>query len=169
MAENTAEEQRKSRKTSSRRRRERMRGGAADAAIHEEPQAEEAEDASRGQKEAKGVATPGRRNQSNQTKSKAKRGNALTRPFMGIINYFAEVRDEMQKVTWPTWPEAWRLTRIVIVVTIIASLVLGALSLIAGQLVTLGLGQPIIMVLIFVGIVGAAIYFMRRGDTSGGY
>lgn len=171
MAENTAEKQ-----SRSRRRRERLKGGAAGAATIEQPEDnvaeavdsdDDVEDEARGLTESKGRATPGRRNRAKSRVEEAQRDNALVRPFRGIINYFAEVRDELQKVTWPTWPEAWRLSRIVIAVTIVSSLVLGALSLIASQIITLSLDQPLVAVLLFAAITGAAVYYVRGGKFPG--
>lgn len=38
-------------------------------------------------------------------------------PIGALIQYFREVRGEMRKVTWPTRPEAIRLTGMVLAVT----------------------------------------------------
>lgn len=43
-----------------------------------------------------------------------------------VIRYLREVRGELRKVTWPTRDEAWRLTGIVLVVTILFAIFLWA-------------------------------------------
>jgi len=39
-----------------------------------------------------------------------------------IINFFADIAKEMEKVTWPTREELFESTKIVIVVTLVISL-----------------------------------------------
>ena len=39
-----------------------------------------------------------------------------------IINFFADIAKEMEKVTWPTKEELYESTKIVIVVTLVISL-----------------------------------------------
>ncbi len=39
-----------------------------------------------------------------------------------LINFFADIAKEMEKVTWPTREELYESTKIVIVVTLIISL-----------------------------------------------
>jgi len=43
-----------------------------------------------------------------------------------IINYLKEVREEMRKVTWPTRKETFRYTFIVIGISFVVSVFLGA-------------------------------------------
>ena len=45
-----------------------------------------------------------------------------------LSQYLRETRGEMRKVTWPTQDEAWRLTGIVLAVTIAFSIFLGLLD-----------------------------------------
>jgi preprotein translocase subunit SecE len=45
-----------------------------------------------------------------------------------IVRWWRESLGELRKVTWPTPPEAWRLTKIVIVVMAIISALLGVLD-----------------------------------------
>ena len=52
-------------------------------------------------------------------KATKQQGNPVTR-------YLREVRGELRKVTWPTREEAWRLTWIVLAVTILFALFLWA-------------------------------------------
>lgn len=114
--------------------------------------------------ENKGRATPSRRGGS----TTAKPGNFLTRPFSGIINYLREVKQELDKVTWPTREDTIRLTYVVLIVTVISSLALGGLSLFADLLVRLSLQTPAIFGVAFAVAIGATVYYMRRG-SSGGY
>ena len=93
-------------------------------------EAEEEVSSTRGITAPKGRATPGRRTQEVE-EEKADSGivSGITSPFRSMAEYWEGVRSEMQKVIWPTREETQRLATIVLVVTIIASLVLGLLSL----------------------------------------
>ena len=51
-------------------------------------------------------------------KSKKKKPNA-------IQSFFRETTGELRKVSLPTWPEAWQLTKLVIVVMVIVGAILG--------------------------------------------
>ncbi len=55
--------------------------------------------------------------QDSVTEKAAKQPNPVTR-------YLREVRGELRKVTWPTREESWRLTIIVIIVTILFAIFL---------------------------------------------
>ncbi|MGD0005187.1 MAG: preprotein translocase subunit SecE [Anaerolineaceae bacterium] len=63
-------------------------------------------------------------------KEKDKKPNALQK-------WYHETLGELRKVSWPTMKEAWRLTRIVLIVMAAMSAVLGLLDYIFSQLVTL--------------------------------
>ncbi len=63
-------------------------------------------------------------------KEKEKKPNALQK-------WYRETLGELRKVSWPTMKEAWRLTRIVLIVMIAMGAVLGLLDYIFSQLVTL--------------------------------
>lgn len=52
--------------------------------------------------------------------------------FLGLYNYFKAAISEMRKVKWPTREETMRLTRLVLIVTVIFSIVLGALDVFYG-------------------------------------
>ena len=47
-----------------------------------------------------------------------------------VIRYFRETRGELRKVTWPTPPEAWRWTRIVLMVMLVMTIILSTFDLI---------------------------------------
>ncbi len=60
--------------------------------------------------------------------AKRKRGNPVSR-------YLRETSAELKKVTWPTRPDALRLTGLVLVVVFISSAVLGLLDYVFAQVV----------------------------------
>jgi preprotein translocase subunit SecE len=45
-----------------------------------------------------------------------------------LVRWWRESLGELRKVTWPTPPEAWRLTKIVMVVMAVISALLGMLD-----------------------------------------
>ena len=57
--------------------------------------------------------------------------------FHRIKRWFKETAGELRKVSWPTREEAIALTRIVLIVTIIMSAILGILDFIFARLVGL--------------------------------
>jgi preprotein translocase subunit SecE len=57
-----------------------------------------------------------------------------------VQNFFRETTGELRKVSWPTWPEARRLTILVLIVMIIMGIYLSLVDRIAGQLLNLVLG-----------------------------
>lgn len=57
-----------------------------------------------------------------------------------IGRFFRETMGELRRVSWPTWPEARRLTLIVIVVLIVMSIFLGTVDLAASRLLKLLVG-----------------------------
>ena len=65
--------------------------------------------------------------------NKSKRENAIQR-------FFRETIGELRKVHWPTWPEARRLTIIVIIVLVIMSFFLWMVDEIAVKLLVLAIG-----------------------------
>lgn len=96
---------------------------------------------------------------------KAQEGNALTRIVEPIVRYLKETRAELRKVTWPSRKEAWNLTLIVLVTTVIMSLILGFSDFLFSEI------MKYIVIGSWIGIVGglavvaagvAAVYFMRK-------
>jgi preprotein translocase subunit SecE len=57
-----------------------------------------------------------------------------------IQSFFRETTGELKKVSWPTWPEAWQLTRLVLLVMVVIGLVLAAVDAGAHGLLNLMLG-----------------------------
>jgi len=57
-----------------------------------------------------------------------------------IARFWRETIGELRKVSWPTFPEAWRLTKIVLVVMFLMSVLLGLLDFAFSALIGLVLG-----------------------------
>jgi preprotein translocase subunit SecE len=122
------------------------------------------ESSSRGLTVKKGRATPGRRTQETEV---AEEGNFVTRTIRGLGEYIEGVRAEIQKVVWPTPEEVRRLTTIVLVSTIIAALVLGAISFIYNELFILGIQNPAIFGILFVVAVIIFGWYLRQSNNRG--
>jgi preprotein translocase subunit SecE len=58
----------------------------------------------------------------------------------GLKRFWRETVAELRRVSWPTWPEARRLTWIVIVVVTFMAIFLGLVDLGAGALLKLMVG-----------------------------
>lgn len=54
--------------------------------------------------------------------------------------FFKETTGELRKVSWPTWPEAWQLTKLVLLVMVVMGLILSATDASARGLLNLLLG-----------------------------
>ena len=57
-----------------------------------------------------------------------------------IKRWWRETLGELRKVTWPTQREAWRLTKIVLIVMVIMGAILGGLDFIFTKVMGLVLG-----------------------------
>jgi preprotein translocase subunit SecE len=53
-----------------------------------------------------------------------------------IQRFWRETVGELRKVTWPTPPEAWKMTRLVIIVMLLMALVLGVLDFAFSNLIS---------------------------------
>jgi preprotein translocase subunit SecE len=136
---------------------------AVDVEADEEGDAEATTGAlQRGYTAPKGRVTVGRRNRQQVEEPE---GNIATRSASGLQEYIAGVRDELRKVSWPTREEAIRLMRIVIIVTAIASVVLGLISFAFTLLFQQGLQNPLVFVAFFVVITPIA-YLAYRAYTN---
>ena len=106
------------------------------------------------------------------TKSKED-GNFLTNAITSVRTYLSEVRSELNKVSWPERADVIRLTRIVLLVTIISGLFLGAISIFFSKLVQFGIESGtnnwIVFVVIFAVIIGVTVYLFRRDTQKSGY
>jgi len=54
-----------------------------------------------------------------------------------IQRFWRETVGELRKVTWPTPPEAWKMTRLVLIVMVLMALILGVLDFAFSRLITL--------------------------------
>jgi preprotein translocase subunit SecE len=61
-------------------------------------------------------------------KNKSKKTNAITR-------WWRQTLGELRKVTWPTPQEAWQLTKIVVLVMLAMSAILGVLDFVFARLI----------------------------------
>jgi preprotein translocase subunit SecE len=57
--------------------------------------------------------------------------------FQKIQRFWRETIGELRKVTWPTPKEAWKMTRLVLVVMVVMAVILGLLDFAFSQLITL--------------------------------
>jgi preprotein translocase subunit SecE len=69
-----------------------------------------------------------------------KEKKALRKSDNAIQRFFRETTGELRKVSWPTWPEARRLTGLVLLVMAIMGLFLAGVDYVAGQALALLLG-----------------------------
>jgi preprotein translocase subunit SecE len=59
------------------------------------------------------------------------------KPPNAIARWWRETVGELRKVSWPSTPDAWRLTRIVLVVMVIMAVILGVLDYVFSWLIAL--------------------------------
>jgi preprotein translocase subunit SecE len=133
-----------------------------DTAVEEDEDAEDEGDSSIVTSK-KGRATPSRRQL--QEAEVEDGGNVVTRPVNRLTQYLRDVRSELAKVTWPTREEAIALTRIVLLTTVVASLILGVITLLFTELFRYGLQAPIIFVGLFVIVIALVVMYIRRSNT----
>lgn len=57
-----------------------------------------------------------------------------------IQTWYRETVGELRKVSWPTWPEARRLTGLVLLVMVIMGIILGGVDLLAREALNVLLG-----------------------------
>lgn len=107
----------------------------------------------------KGRPTPSRRQM--EEEAEAVQGNFIQRTVANLREYFAGVRTELAKVTWPTREDTRRLSIIVIIVLIIASIALGIISFLFTQIFQVGLNNPIILLLIMLAGAGLGLVIAR--------
>ncbi len=127
---------------------------------------EENEVDERGLTVGKGRATPGKRTRTGKETTTSEGGNFITRPIRGIFTFIGEVRDELNKVTWPTREETRYLSIIVVATTVATSIALGIISLIFTELFRFGLETPIILLVVLGVALGATVAFWRMGGRS---
>jgi preprotein translocase subunit SecE len=57
-----------------------------------------------------------------------------------VQRYYRETSGELRKVSWPTWPEAKRLTGLVLLVMVIVGIFLSSVDYFASELLSFVLG-----------------------------
>ncbi len=57
-----------------------------------------------------------------------------------VQRYYRETFGELRKVNWPTWPEARRLTELVLIVMVVVGVFLAVIDYVSDVLVNLVLG-----------------------------
>ncbi len=57
-----------------------------------------------------------------------------------VQRYVRETMGELRKVNWPTWPEAKRLTGLVLLVMLVVGIFLAGIDYLSGALINLALG-----------------------------
>lgn len=72
-----------------------------------------------------------------KTKEKKKAVAVSKRKPNAVARLWRETIGELRKVSWPTPQEAWRLTRIVIVVMVVMSMVLGLFDFLFSRLISI--------------------------------
>jgi len=98
-----------------------------------------------------------------ETKTKNESKNFLA----NFRSYLGEVRTELNKVSWPDREDVVRLTRIVLLVTAVTSLGLGALSIgLTLFLDQFGFEYPLVLVVLFVIIAIATWWSFRQEDSK---
>lgn len=57
-----------------------------------------------------------------------------------VANFFQETKQELKKVTWPTWNEVWQATVVVIIVTFFASAFIASVDFLISNLLRILIG-----------------------------
>lgn len=98
-----------------------------------------------------------------ETKTKNENKNIL----QNFRSYLSDVRSELNKVSWPDRDDVVRLLRIVLLVTIVTSLGLGALSIgLTLFLDQFGFDNPLILVIIFIAMAVGTWWSFRQEDSK---
>lgn len=116
-------------------------------------------EAQKGVTAGKGRPTPSRRQM--EEEAEEVQGNFIQRMVASLREYFAGVRTELTKVTWPTREDTRRLSIIVIIVLIVASIILGLISYAFTQIFQVGIANPIVLILIMAAGVGLGLLIAR--------
>ena len=114
----------------------------------------------------KGSATPGRRSRKVKKTKNEPQGNAVTRPLFTAVEYFSNVRSELNKVAWPNRADTRRLTILCINVTIASAIFLGILAVMWSEFMRIGLnpGYAWMLLAVIVVMVAGAFFMIRRGS-----
>lgn len=70
----------------------------------------------------------------------AEKAKKVRKKENAVQRYFRETLGELRKVSWPTWPEAKRLTGLVLLVMVIVGTYLATVDYLASELLSFVLG-----------------------------
>lgn len=70
----------------------------------------------------------------------AEKAKKVKKKENAIQRYFRETSGELRKVSWPTWPEARRLTGLVLLVMVVVGAYLATVDYFASELMSYILG-----------------------------
>ena len=70
----------------------------------------------------------------------AEKAKQVKKKENAVQRYVRETTGELRKVSWPTWPEARRLTILVLIVMVVMGLFLASVDALAKELLNLMLG-----------------------------
>lgn len=70
----------------------------------------------------------------------AEKAKKVKKQENAVQRYFRETTGELRKVSWPTWPEARRLTGLVLLVMLVVGLFLASIDFLASELISVILG-----------------------------
>lgn len=70
----------------------------------------------------------------------AEKAKKVKKKENAIQRYFRETSGELRKVSWPTWPEARRLTGLVLLVMVVVGAYLATVDYFASELMSFILG-----------------------------
>ena len=59
----------------------------------------------------------------------------------GTVEFLRDVRAEIRKVTWPTWPELKKATTVIVIFVAILGLVIGWMDWLLQQIFVVGLAK----------------------------
>ena len=77
------------------------------------------------------------RNNVRRRNALAEKAKRVKKSENAIQRYFRETTGELRKVSWPTWPEARRLTWLVLLVMVVVGTFLAGIDYLAGELLKL--------------------------------
>ena len=60
--------------------------------------------------------------------AEVKKENWFKRKWTGLTKWFRGMKSELKKVVWPTWPQVWNNTLVVIVVSAIFAVIIGLID-----------------------------------------
>jgi preprotein translocase subunit SecE len=118
------------------------------------------------------MAAETKKSEEKELKEKESSGNLLE----NIRSYFADVRTELNKVSWPSREDVIRLTRIVLATITVASITLGLLSIVLAYVLndthfnavldSIRIGKPLFLAVLFAIILGVTWWSFRQDSNK---